>query len=226
MAYSAERKALTIHVSRDDTYDTLGWIGDILSALEYTYNIAAVLNLSRQNYFDDRLHEIVGTLSHASQLGFSATNLSLREFIPLDAQSRLLTLRVVNSVDIGFDGLGEAIDATADVADPLRRRARKEANRHAAEKHQYDEVAMQEAHRHTAAMNAYAEEERRLQLEDKRTETVRARLDLLTGISMNMDKTNYEERQTQIHDYAFRELMRGGNELDKNDDVKIIDGPR
>jgi hypothetical protein len=114
VAYDTTRKGLKIHVSRDHSYDTLGWIGDILSTVEYTYNVAAVLTLLNQSFHDDRMPEIASTLDRSNQFGFSTLNLSLREFIPPEAQARLVSLRVVNSIEIGLDGLGDAINAVAE----------------------------------------------------------------------------------------------------------------
>ncbi|MDP9164819.1 MAG: hypothetical protein M3O32_01920 [Actinomycetota bacterium] len=52
----------------------------------------------------------------------------------------------VGSADISFSGLGEAVDATAEICDPLRRRQRREQLRH-------DEARNREAEKGSALDN-------------------------------------------------------------------------
>ena len=223
MAYDSARKSLKLHISRrrEDSYDTLGWVGDILSVLEYTYNVAAVFTLLRQSYNYDRVPEIAQILERADEFGFAGINYSLRTYIPLEAQARLLLLQIVDSVEIGFDGLGDAIDALAKVIDPLHRRAKKEDNRHTQEMNLLHEQEKKADLDTKEKNNQHKQTMDRLEEEDRKTQVVRARLQLLRELEQQVGPS--DELTKQIASYVMKELMRGGDALDRNE-IRIIEG--
>ncbi|HEY1840173.1 MAG TPA: hypothetical protein VGG53_08100 [Mycobacterium sp.] len=154
-------------------------------------------------------------LSSIEALGLPQANYVMRALIPAENQSSLRSLRIVRSIELSFDGAGDAIRATADIIDPLGRRAKKEHNRHSQAMNRLEEEAKQEQLAHLDEMNWLEEEA-------KRTAVGRARLDLALELAEHLDDSGPVLRE--IAEQALRGLIRGASALDTFE-VKILEGP-
>lgn len=163
---------LTLRISGQE-YTTLGWVYDSMAALEYAYNLVAVVQLVDEGHIhSEEFKDLVAVFRRSSELGFPTLNLLLRSFIPPDAQARLEGLETGHSFTIKFGGIAKAINAIAAIFDPARRAAQQEDDRHQAEMNRLDE-------------------------EDKRTEVFAKRLRLLEEIIDN-PRSLFSERVEEL----------------------------
>jgi hypothetical protein len=224
MAFQLARDSLKLHISHRPKdsyyYDTLGWIGDILHVLEYTYNMAFILDSLIKDHYKDLEHPYPlekwpDFFKSLSESGFALANFRMRDMIPMENQSSLRSLRIVRSIEVSFDGAGDAIRATAEIIDPLGRRSKKEHNRHSRVMNRLEEEEREEDLAHQDEMNRLDEEERR-------TMVAKARWDLVRDMAQHVDDPSQVLKA--IAEQTLQGLMRGANALDTYE-VKILEGP-
>ncbi|MBC9733557.1 hypothetical protein [Nocardioides marmotae] len=103
--------------------------------------------------------------------------LPFEEFVPR-GQDRLIlnSITPTNSALADFSGLGESMDAGAEVLDPLRRRGRKAAQKREQEVHE-------ESLRHMAAMNRSAEREAEADADLSQIEVIKGKIAILRELN-------------------------------------------
>ncbi len=100
-----------------------------MEALEYAYNLAAVIEVADQGALRD-FAQPLSVLRNAEASGLGTMNIGLRLSVPEDAQLQISFVNAGGSFNIKFGGLGNAIKALAAVFDPIQRAQRREELRH------------------------------------------------------------------------------------------------
>jgi hypothetical protein len=211
-AQNIPNSTVTLRISSQERQypeDTpLGWVAETMTALEYIYNILAVVDLIEQRrILDYRFIELESIFRSSSQLGFPSVNLVLRDFIQSYFQAQLEGLEVGMSFTIKFGGrLEKVIDTLAGIFDPARRRAQREEDRH------------------RATMNRWEEE-------DMKTQVLSRRLELIVEmINAPESRFNHDleaqlgfERTRQLKQNMLDESTRGLKALGMNEAEVIED---
>ena len=134
-------------------HTTAEWVVTNLEALEYAYNIAAMVHLIDEGGYEN-LQDLNSDLRVSAQYGLSTMNLLLRRNLFAEIQLHVAVMESTNSFTVEFGGLAKVVQALGAIFDPLSRKTRREQLRH------------------DMAMN-------RLDEEDRITEVAARRLDLL-----------------------------------------------
>jgi hypothetical protein len=90
---------------------TIDVVVDSLSAVEYKYNIAFVLENYRQGGGSDSLLRVAPLLEASRDAGLCATGRALRTFVEEGARLNLRHVMSRASFDFSFDGVPQAIQA-------------------------------------------------------------------------------------------------------------------
>lgn len=197
---------LTLHIAGRD-HTTIGWVSDTLVALEYSYNLAAVVEIHHQGYFHDAdtIERLAVTFQHLREYSFGTANLLLRQYIPDDAQVQLDFVNAKSSFDVSVRGLGEPIKEVRQALeklDPIDRAGRREQNRHA------------------AVMNSLEEEERASEVNAHRLNRM---LDLIDRVSQS-DFGLSREAEAQLKSNIVEQFFRAQSAIEQND-IHVLEGP-
>ncbi|MEU1779267.1 hypothetical protein ABZ545_07225 [Streptomyces abikoensis] len=139
MAYGSTEE-LTICTSATGT-PSVARARNILAALDYAYNIAAVVELTDQGHLDSKdLLVARRILQRAPSLDVSLTNHALGALIEEDAQLSLLRIETGSPFIITVGGIADIIAEIRKSLSPTERAKRKEALRHAGVMNQLEEA--------------------------------------------------------------------------------------
>lgn len=200
------RMHLTLHISNKDVYETttpIGWVADTMADLEYLYNILAIPDLVEQGGTADFSLKSLDSFLSTEDLPPQTTRFLVRRLIPQTVQAQLDAVQAGKSFTIKFGGLAKAIDALARIFDPARRAAQSEDDKH-------------------------RERMNRLEEEDKLTEVVRRRLEV---VSQYIDDPRFDEfgikelgynRHSALKDNMVRETRSPIRNLGTND-TEVLD---
>ncbi|MEV5542780.1 hypothetical protein AB0L13_38755 [Saccharopolyspora shandongensis] len=117
---SGERSKLQLRVSRD-ALDTVGWATEVLTILEYAYNIALVIDYIDEGY-GTRLESLSAIIESAPVVGLPTANYALRLGLPPDIQLQLDELRSENPIIVKVDGIAKIIEVIVANFTPRGRR--------------------------------------------------------------------------------------------------------
>jgi hypothetical protein len=191
---------------RGREYTTAGWVTDTLEAMEYAYNLAAVVEVADQGVMRD-LSQPLTVLRSSAASGIGTLNLALRLSIPEDAQLQVSSIQAAASFNIKFGGLGSAIKALASVFDPIARTERREQVRH------------------TVAMNRLAEEDKMTKVASNRLDLLMKAFDSQSNFSKIAAEQLGEDGHGELKKLLAREYGRAVSILGENE-IKVISPPK
>ncbi len=195
MAYGSMNTG-QLHVAQ--VYNTVTDVTAVLTAIDYAYNLAAIVDLYDQGY-SPSLDTVLNLLRRAEPAGISTTNFALQAFVPTDAQMQLEALEFSNSFIVKFGGLGRVIEALTSVFDPLARKERHEDLRHKRQ------------------MNLLAEDEAELTLADRRLEiAMRVLTDERSNFNQRAREDLGENRASELRLLLAREFGYAVDSLSHN----------
>ncbi|WP_328732834.1 hypothetical protein OHT20_31530 [Streptomyces caniferus] len=217
--------AVTMQVEGRDL-TTVKWVTDVLTWLNYTYNVVAVVDLIENGNFpgaETGLLEAV--IDAAPETGLPAAILALESMISDEgARIQLEGLTTGHTFHVNLKGIDRVIDALARICDPARRR-----------EHRVKVEREAEAARHEAETNRSEEKIATARAEREVQDVkIKAAREMLTGIGILAE--THSRLRDQLTEYygeeaAQRMMDKIGAELDRAigiqpaSDIKMIEGP-
>ncbi|MFD7263370.1 hypothetical protein [Streptomyces sp. NPDC059874] len=102
--------------------NTVKWVTDVLTSLNYAYDVAAVAYfMEHQGVGDSQAHILENILEGTAEAGLSAAVLSIEPMLEEGAKLKLENLTTGHSFEINVTGVAEVVDSLAKVIDPARR---------------------------------------------------------------------------------------------------------
>lgn len=187
-----------------EAYTTASWIIWTLEALEYAYNLGAMVDaIESEGYLNGNSPIAAwGYLQESRHTPISSMNACLRPLIQPDHQLQISRIQAGQSFSIQLNGVAKAIKAIASIFDPQAREKRAETLRH------------------DTKMNRLAEY-------DKATEVASNRLNFVMRVIDDPDSNFYKltsQYQPAYSQLLAREHQRAIEILGTND-VKVITEP-
>ena len=193
MAFGQE-SSLQLHISGRERV-TAGWVATTLTSLDYSYNVAAAVELLDQGFFSDHeMMTIFTLLRDAEMAGIETTDSALRALIYEDAQLVVTSVASVNSFELNLLGL-----------DKIIKEIRESCGRHGRDKRK---LKNEEQRLKNDAAKA-AEEEAANQRKHDRAMRVFAFFEGAANAHMDLAKIIGDEQATEAIKIAAQEYQRG-----------------
>jgi hypothetical protein len=193
MAFGQE-SSLQLHISGHERV-TAGWVATTLTSLDYSYNVAAAVELLDQGFFSD--HEMMifyMLLRDAEMAGIETTDSALRTLIYEDAQLVVTSVTSVNSFTVNLFGLDKVI-----------KEIRESCGRHGREKRR---LQNEEQRLKNEAAEAAANEFTNQQKHDSAMRIL-AFFEGAANAHKRLAKVMGEEQATKVIEMAAQEYQRG-----------------